>query len=124
MVRQQPANAASLPGIDHDESCFGPSRLEYDIATTADDHAAARLFRARNQRHVVSEIGFHEESAFPFGKMTLRHKEAALERLSAGLLERGKHVGLVLGTKRPDIDQSSVAKSLLAAVICGIRHLS
>jgi hypothetical protein len=95
---------------------------EDDVSAAASDDLAAGFLRERDECDMVFKIDVHEKSALLVREVALHCKETALQRLCAGLFDRGEQVSFILPSKSPDLDLASVAKKLARSIVGGIRH--
>jgi len=102
MTHQDRAEAAALPGIDDNERHFGSSRLEDYVPATPDDDLVAGLVCERDNRDMIFEIDVHEEGTLVVREVALHDEEATVQRLRAGLSDRGEHVSFIFAPERAD----------------------
>jgi hypothetical protein len=93
-----------------------------DIAATADDNASAVFFRDRDQGNVGDEIDVEEKRLLAFGKMPFSAEEAAIERLSAGPVDRREHAFFVNRLQSAHFELAAVAQPFHRGVFRCFHH--
>src|SRR5712672_1965817 len=122
MTHQDRADASSLPGIDDDKCHLGLSRFKDNVSAAADDDLAAGFLRQRYKCDMILEIDVHEKRALLVREVALHCEEATLQRLRAGLSDRGEHVSLILAPESADFDLAAVPEKLSCSVVGGLGH--
>src|SRR6267154_6104489 len=84
MPHQRGADSLSLVFVNQGESNLRSSRLNDNVAATANDVRCSAFFCDDDQGDMVDEVDVREELEFLFGKMASYRKETTAERLGAG----------------------------------------
>jgi len=105
-------NSLPLVGVDYSEGNLGLPRFQQNVAPTTSDYWLVVFFCDGNQGHVTCKIHVEKERSFLLRKVAFGGKEAAIEGLSACLLNGGLNGAAIVGPKAADFDLQTAAQDL------------
>ena len=113
---------SSLVRIVHGECDLGPTRLQDDVACSADDRRSSIFLHQCHESDVIDEIHVHEEVDLLLREAVLEGEEALKDGLLACTSDCREHAGSVLGPEGADLDAASIAQRFDGRVVCCVHH--